>query len=139
MKPNRFDQDEKLEVPFNFAHMKRAMRYVKRNRFRMIGALLLSALSGVVALLGPQITRRALDDAVPQKDVRLLIWLCVAFLGINLFSTVLTVVRSRMLMHASQNIIYDIRQDLFAHLQRLPFAYYDSRPAGKILDRKSVV
>ncbi len=135
MKPNRFDQDEKLEVPFNFAHMKRAMRYVKRNRFRMIGALLLSALSGVVALLGPQITRRALDDAVPQKDVRLLIWLCVAFLGINLFSTVLTVVRSRMLMHASQNIIYDIRQDLFAHLQRLPFAYYDSRPAGKILVR----
>lgn len=135
MKPNRFDQDEKLEAPFNFGHLKRAMQYVKRNRVRMIAALLLSALSGVVALLGPQITRRALDDAVPQKDVRMLIWLCVAFVGVNLFSMVLTVVRSRMLMHASQNIIYDIRQDLFAHLQRLPFAYYDSRPAGKILVR----
>lgn len=135
MKPNRFDQDEKLEAPFNFGHLKRAMQYVKRNRVRMIMALLLSALSGVVALLGPQITRRALDDAVPQKDVRMLIWLCVAFVGVNLFSMALTVVRSRMLMHASQNIIYDIRQDLFAHLQRLPFAYYDSRPAGKILVR----
>lgn len=135
MKPNRFDQDEKLEAPFNFGHLKRAMQYVKRNRVRMIAALLLSALSGVVALLGPQITRCALDDAVPQKDVRMLIWLCVAFVGVNLFSMALTVVRSRMLMHASQNIIYDIRQDLFAHLQRLPFAYYDSRPAGKILVR----
>ena len=35
----------------------------------------------------------------------------------------------------SQGIIYDIREDLFAHLQKLPFSYYDSRPAGKILVR----
>ena len=35
----------------------------------------------------------------------------------------------------SQEIVYDIREDLFAHLQKLPFSYYDSRPAGKILVR----
>ena len=36
------------------------------------------------------------------------------------------------MVYASQNIIYDIRRDLFAKLQKLPFSYYDSRPAGKI-------
>ena len=37
--------------------------------------------------------------------------------------------------YVSQSIIYEIRRDLFAHLQKLPFSYYDSRPAGKILVR----
>ena len=37
--------------------------------------------------------------------------------------------------YVSQEIIYDIRKDLFHHLQKLPFSYYDSRPAGKILVR----
>ena len=46
-----------------------------------------------------------------------------------------TVIRSRIMAFVSQQIIYDIRKDLFAHLQQLPFAYYDSRPAGKILVR----
>ena len=40
-----------------------------------------------------------------------------------------------MMAHVSQQIIHDIRSDLFAHLQKLPFSYYDSRPAGKILVR----
>ena len=48
---------------------------------------------------------------------------------------VFTVIRSRIMAFVSQQIIYDIRKDLFAHLQQLPFAYYDSRPAGKILVR----
>ncbi len=57
------------------------------------------------------------------------------FIGIILLSIVFTTIRSRLMAHVSQEIIYDIRKDLFAHLQRLPFSYYDSRPAGKILVR----
>jgi ATP-binding cassette subfamily B protein len=44
-------------------------------------------------------------------------------------------IRSRIMVKVSQQIIHDIRSDLFAHLQKLPFTYYDSRPAGKILVR----
>lgn len=135
MKRNRFDQDEALETPFNFVHFKRALKYVRRNRFLMVTALILSAISGIVALFGPKITQYALDEAVPAKDVRLLVLLAAAFFGINIISILLNIIRARMMAHASQNIIYDIRKDLFAHLQKLPFTYYDSRPAGKILVR----
>lgn len=135
MKRNRFDQDESLETPFSFQHLKRALKYVKRNRFLMGGALLLSAVGSIVGLLGPKLTQAALDEAVPNKDFVQLIWLAVGFLGVNAVSTLITVIHSRMMAHASQNIIYDIRKDLFAKLQKLPFSYYDSRPAGKILVR----
>ncbi len=135
MKRNRFDQDERLETPFSFQHLKRAGKYIKRNRWLMGGALLLSAVGSILSLLGPRITQKALDEVVPQKDVKELIILAIAFLGVNLISTLITVIHSRMMAHASQNIIYDIREDLFAKLQKLPFSYYDSRPAGKILVR----
>lgn len=135
MKRNRFDQDEILETPFNLQHLKRAFVYVKRNRLLMGVSLTLSAVAAVVGLLGPKITQKALDEAVPQKDIPALLWLALAFFGVNVLSTVFTVIRSRMMAHASQNIIFDIRKDLFAHLQKLPFSYYDSRPAGKILVR----
>lgn len=135
MKRNRFDQDERLETPFSFKHLKRAGKYIKRNRFLMLGALLLSAIGSILSLLGPTITQKALDEAVPNKDVQRLITLALMFLGVNLISTLITIIHSRMMSHASQNIIYDIRKDLFAKLQKLPFSYYDDRPAGKILVR----
>ena len=135
MKRNRFDQDERLETPFSFKHLKRAGKYIKRNAALMIGALRLSAVGSILSLLGPTITQKALDEAVPNKDMQSLISLALMFLGVNLISTLITIIHSRMMSHASQNIIYDIRKDLFAKLQKLPFSYYDDRPAGKILVR----
>ena len=50
-------------------------------------------------------------------------------------SVVLGNIRQRIMTKAGQLMIYDIRKDLFAHLQELPFQYYDDRPQGKILVR----
>jgi len=61
--------------------------------------------------------------------------MAAAFVGIILLGIVFNTIRSRIMVHVSQQIIHDIRSDLFAHLQKLPFTYYDSRPAGKILVR----
>lgn len=135
MARNKFDVDENLESPFSFQHLKRAMKYVKKHAFKMILALVLSAISSVVALFGPKIMQWALDDAVPNKDMVMLGWLAVFYTVIVLVGIVFTTIRARIMAHVSTEIVYDIREDLFAHLQRLPFSYYDSRPAGKILVR----
>lgn len=135
MARNKFDIDENLESPFSFQHLKRAMKYVKRHKFKMLSALLLSAIASVVALYGPKIMQWTLDDAVPNKDFGLLGKLAILYTVVVLIGIVFTTIRSRIMAHVSQEIIYDIREDLFAHLQKLPFSYYDSRPAGKILVR----
>ncbi|MEG2253571.1 MAG: ABC transporter ATP-binding protein, partial [Clostridia bacterium] len=89
----------------------------------------------ISSLFIPKIMQWVLDEAVPNKDLLLLGKMALLFLGIVLIGIAFTVIRSRLMAHVSQEIIYDIRKDLFAHLQRLPFSYYDSRPAGKILVR----
>jgi len=135
MARNKFDVDERLETPFQLKHLKRAGKYIGRHKYQMMLALLLSSLSSVAALFIPKITQWVLDVAVPNKDTALIGRMAGMFIGIILLSIVFNTIRSRIMVHVSQDIIYDIRQDLFAHLQRLPFSYYDSRPAGKILVR----
>ncbi len=135
MARNKFDVDERLESPFRWKHMKRAGKYIARHRYKMIAALLLSALSSIAALFIPKITQWVLDDAVPNKDIAMIGRMAALFVGVIALSIVFTTIRSRIMAHVSQEIIHDIRSDLFAHLQKLPFSYYDSRPAGKILVR----
>lgn len=135
MARNKFDVDERLETPFDFRHLNRVGVYIGKHKWKMLLALLLSALASVTSLAVPKITQTVMDVAVPQKNVDLLLKMALAFMGIIIVGIVFTVIRSRIMAFVSQQIIYDIRKDLFAHLQQLPFAYYDSRPAGKILVR----
>ena len=135
MARNKFDVDERLESPFQWKHLKRAGRYIARHKAKMITALLLSALASVASLFIPKITQWVLDEAVPNRDAAMIGRMALLFVGVIALSIVFTTIRFRMMAHVSQRIIYDIRNDLFAHLQKLPFSYYDSRPAGKILVR----
>ena len=73
--------------------------------------------------------------AVPAGDQKMLFALSGMLVVFFLMSALFTTLRGHMMVSVSQNIIYDIRKDLFAHLQQLPFKYYDDRPHGKILIR----
>ena len=101
----------------------------------MVFAILLSGIGGASGYVAPMIIQRALDLAIPEKNERLLFSLVGMLVGIYLVSVIFTTIRSRIMVDVSQSIIYDIRKDLFAHLQELPFQYYDDRPHGKILIR----
>lgn len=135
MARNKFDVDERLETPFDFKHFKRAMVYVKRYKWKMILALSLSAISAIVALIGPLLTKEAVDVAIPDGNISYIVILSIGFLLSIIVSVVLGNIRQRIMTKAGQLMIYDIRKDLFAHLQELPFQYYDDRPQGKILVR----
>lgn len=132
---NTYKEDEVLETPFEFRHLLRALVYVKRYMKKMIFALILSALGGIAALFSPMIMQHALDIAIPADDRPLLYELVVLLVVVYAVSVLFTTIRSRIMVGVSQDIIYDIRKDIFGHLQKLPFQYYDDRPHGKILIR----
>lgn len=135
MARNTYKQDEILEEPFDIRHLLRASSYIKKYQKRMICAILLSGIGGAFGYVAPMIIQRALDVAIPGKNFRLLFSLVGALIGIYTVSVIFTTIRSRIMVDVSQSIIYDIRKDLFEHLQKLPFQYYDDRPHGKILIR----
>lgn len=135
MARNHYDVDEVLETPFDFAHLKRSFVYIKKYKGKMITALMLSVFAAISGLLGPLITQYALDNTIPQKNMGQLVLLTLAFVGTIAVSITFSTIRSRIMTVVGQDIIFDIRTDLFKHLQELPFEYYDNRPHGKILIR----
>lgn len=135
MARNKFDVDENLESPFDIRHLKRAMVYVGRYKWRMILSLSLSALAVVIGLFAPVITQHAIDVVIPSKDIPMLLMWAGLLLATIVVNIILATIRSRIMTKVGQDIIFDIRSDLYAHLQKLSFEYYDSRPHGKILVR----
>ncbi|KGE16331.1 ABC transporter ATP-binding protein [Paenibacillus wynnii] len=135
MARNKFDVDENLESPFDIRHFRRAMVYIRRKKTPMIVAFVLSALSAAIALSAPLIIQHVIDVTIPaEAKLPLLGWSLLMLLTI-VVSVILATIRSRIMTSVGQDIIFEIRTDLFKHLQELPFKYYDDRPQGKILIR----
>ena len=134
-KRNTFNEDEDLDTPFSMENLKQVLKYIGRYKVKLIISLLLSAIGSVVGLIGPMILEEAINVAIPAAHFNYLYLLGAAYLGTIAVNLGFNAIRTVIVAKVTQNLIYDIRKDLFEHLQELPFSYYDSRPHGKILVR----
>jgi len=116
--------------------LKRSLVYAAKYKKRIALSLTLSAIGVIIGLMSPLIVQNAIDnymgstDTIPQlllSGLALFTCICV--------SVIFAKIRAKMMTRVGQDIVYDIRKDLFEHMQRLSFEYYDSRPHGKILTR----
>ena len=105
MAKNTYKQDEILEEPFDIRHLLRASSYIKKYRRGMILAIVLSGIGGAFGYVAPMIIQRALDIAVPDKNMRLLFSLVATLIAIYVVSVIFTTIRSRIMVDVSQNII----------------------------------
>lgn len=136
MARNKFDIDETLETPFDIKHLKRALVYAGKYRKKIFLSLFISILAAVIGLLSPLIVQYAVDNCMKGAETIPMLAMCAGALLLTIIISVfLAQKRAKMMTRVGQDIIYDIRKDLFKHMQELPFEYYDSRPHGKILVR----
>ncbi len=132
MARNKYDVDEILEDKFDINQLKRLLGYLKpyRKRFASVAVMMLTA--SAFTMLIPQFFLKIMDESIPARDMK-----GVAFYsGLSLLAALYSAVSLRYkIKHTNiigQQIIHDLRYDIFKHLQDLPFAYYDNRPHGKI-------
>ena len=135
MARNKYNVDEELEVGFNFSYLKRLLKYMNPYKKGIIISVGLMLVSSVISLIGPVIVKKSLDDFIPNKNINGLIISAIIYTLI--FIAVANIMKSRMVTMGKigQNILVDMRKDLFTKLQYVPFNYYDTRPHGKILVR----
>jgi len=132
---NRYDMDEYLDEKVSLFNVKRVLGYIIKAKGPLRLALLFSVCASISGLVGPLFVKTALDEAVPNKDIRQLLLMGAYLLASIIVSVALSAVRNILVAKAGAGIIHDIRQDLFAHLQKLSFSFFDSRPHGKIFVR----
>lgn len=135
MARNTYDQDETLEQGFSMYHVKRLYDYMKPyNRYTFL-CMFLMIISSLLGLLGPYIMKVTLDVYIPNKDIRGLTFATIAFILSLIGISLIMKHRIKTMGRVGQDILIDMRHDLFVNLQKLPFTYYDTRPHGKILVR----
>ncbi|MDT2806782.1 ABC transporter ATP-binding protein [Vagococcus lutrae] len=135
MARNTFDQDETLQEEFNWHHYQRLGKYIAPYKRPVTKALLVIIFANMLAMLGPYFTKLAIDRYLPNQDVKGLVLMSLLFL-LSLIGIGWSMrYRIYHITEIGQNILKDMRYDIFSHLQTLPFSYFDNRPHGKILIR----
>jgi len=134
-KRNTYNQDEELTVHFNWHDYARLGHYLRPYAWRLLLVLATIIIGNIAVILGPYLMKVAIDTAIPQRNFSLIWILSGTFLVSILVAFACFRYRIWAITEIGQNLLIDMRTDLFTHLQTLPFSYFDSRPHGKILIR----
>ncbi|MCQ2582401.1 MAG: ABC transporter ATP-binding protein/permease [Treponema sp.] len=132
---NKFDADEEIEQKLNPHIIMRLFNWIKPYKGKMILSCVIMLLASAISLVSPYLIRMAIDEAIPNENIRLLVILSVILLLSTLVVRILLAQKLKIMTRVAQRIIVTIRKDVFTKLQSLPFNYFDSRPHGKILIR----
>ncbi|MFD3273512.1 ABC transporter ATP-binding protein [Paenibacillus dendritiformis] len=135
-----YQDDEIIEKPFNWAQMRRLLVYMKPYRKQLLPVLIVMMVLGTITKLAiPFLISYAIDHAIQpavgDPSTRLLYIIAGTVFGLYLVQWAANAFRIKFMNVIGQRIIYDLRADLFKHIQKLSFHFYDKRPAGSVLVR----
>ncbi len=115
--------------------LRRAWSFASKYRTALAVYIAIIALTAVVGLAPPLVLRAILDSAIPKHSFGLLYMLVILAVVLNLATTGLGVLSRWIGSRIGEGLIFDLRSELFAHLQRLPIAFYTKSQTGAILSR----
>jgi ATP-binding cassette, subfamily B, multidrug efflux pump len=129
------DQDEAFDKSYDARLLRRLLGYLRPYRGLTLLAVALLLGGAGLALVGPALTQRALDVAIPARDGGLLGTLALVFLAALLLEFLIEYGQTLLTTYLGQRVMYDLRMQIFAHLQRLSISYFDRNPVGRLMTR----
>ncbi|MFA7055355.1 MAG: ABC transporter transmembrane domain-containing protein, partial [Acholeplasmataceae bacterium] len=117
--------------------LRRLGAYLVYYKRKLIIAIFIAILSNVLSLIGPFLTGRtisAMEDGVDFEKVFFFAGLMIVF---YLLSTMMSYLLSKAMIRVSQSVVYKMRKDLFAKLNRVPISYFDQNQTGDIISKMS--
>jgi ATP-binding cassette, subfamily B, multidrug efflux pump len=137
-------EEEALGKAYDSRLMRRLLQYLKPYRWRVALALALVAVVTPLELAPPAIFQKAIDGyfvpamnhIVPVSKAWVgVIWLSLLFLAVLSFDFLAQYVQIRIMQRVGQQTMYDMRREIFGHMQRLPMSYFDRNPVGRLVTR----
>src|SRR5688572_18251842 len=129
------EQDEVLDKGYDARLLRRLLVYLRPYRWFTALAVLLLLAGACLALVGPALTQRALDIAIPGSDTGLLATLAVLFLVALILEFGVEYGQTLITAYIGQRVMYDLRMQIFGHLQRLSISFFDRNPVGRLMTR----
>lgn len=136
-----YQDDELIEKPFNWKQLGRLGAYMKPYSKQLLPVIIVMMVLGTITRLAvPLLISLAIDRAISPPDgipgdSKLLYIYTGTILVLYIIQWAASTFRIRYTNVIGQRIIYDLRSDLFRHIQKLSFRFFDKRPAGSVLVR----
>ena len=133
--PSSFHEEDALGKAYDGRLMRRLLRYARPYGSLVAGAVVLLFAEGGLQLVGPLLTRRVIDVALPARDLDT-VAVAAALYGASLLAQFACSYGETMLTSLlGQRVMRDLRHELFEHLQRLSIAFFDRNPVGRLITR----
>ncbi|HKW17124.1 MAG TPA: ABC transporter ATP-binding protein [Terriglobales bacterium] len=142
-------EEEVLGKAYDSRLMKRLLRYLRPYRWQVAIALVAIVLKAVADVLGPFLTMVAIDRylaPVHERPAWLTSWLspdpltgiaeiAAVYVGLTIFAFLLEYLQTYFMQWAGQMVMFDLRSEIFRHLQRMHIGFYDKNPVGRLVTR----
>ena len=136
MASDQYEEIEEVEKkPFNYAYFKRMVHYALPYRRELGLATLVMIVSSALRLVEPYLVRTVIDLGIVAHNLAVVNRVAALWLGLQFIGAGAEYVRIQILNRTGQHILFDLRQELFGHLQWLSLRFYDGRPVGRIMSR----
>ncbi len=113
----------------------RCFGYLRPSWKLMVGAYLAMLLISALSVANPQLLRWGIDQGIKASNMTALGWAALGILGLTLLNGVFSFFQGRWTELASQQVAYDMRNDIHRKLSTLSFAYHDQAETGQLLSR----
>ena len=139
-----FREEEALGKAYDARLARRLLAYLRPYRRSVVLALVLTILVGPLEIVGPYLFGYGVDQyIVPASGgfiplptaLRGLQFIVLGFLAALVLSFAVQYLQARIMQYVGQRTLYDLRKDIFEHLQRLPVSFYDRSPVGRLVTR----
>jgi ABC-type multidrug transport system fused ATPase/permease subunit len=118
-----------------WAVLARVARYLRPYKLLAAGTIACALFSMAFGLAYPKLAQFVIDEVIGGKRVELLTPMAAALLGAFVLRDLFNALRIRINNSLEQNVIYDMRREVYARLQRLPAGYFDQRASGDLMTR----
>ena len=129
------NEEEALGKAYDARLMRRLLHYLQPYRARVLIAIVVLLGAAFIEIAGPMLTKLALDRAIPQHDLHLLLQFAGLYLLSMIAAFVFEATQTLLTTQLGQSVMYDLRRELFEHLQKLPLPFYDRNPVGRLITR----
>ncbi len=127
--------DESQSPDVDRVLISRVLGYARPYRRQLLYVLVTIVVITILSLAPPLLMRTLIDEAIPSEDLALVTWLGIAMVAVPLINGVVGVYQRRATAQMGEGIIYDLRRELFDHLQSMSLGFFTNTKTGELMSR----
>jgi len=128
-------EEEVLGKAYDSRLMRRLIRYLAPYKLYVAVSIILLLFISVLQLAGPYLTKIAIDRYIATQDISGLSRIALIFLAILVVAFFLRYLQIYIMQFVGQRVMFDMRMELFSHLQEMSLSFFDKNPVGRLITR----